>query len=74
VRQAVQIGAHSMAYLTAPYAFKEMLFREAAAVGASGIRVDVELSGIFPAPEARRWSALDDYIALARRYHLAIPR
>jgi hypothetical protein len=67
------IGVHSMLYLTHPFGAKRAMFREAAAVGASTIRVDVELSAIFPAPPAAPdWSGVDQYMALARTYHLRV--
>jgi hypothetical protein len=67
------IGVHSMLYLTHPFGAKRAMFREAAAVGASTIRVDVELPAIFPAPPAAPdWSGVDQYIALARTYHLRV--
>ncbi|MGZ4185467.1 MAG: hypothetical protein ACXVFA_09035 [Solirubrobacteraceae bacterium] len=67
------IGVHSMLYLTHPFEAKRAMFREAAAVGASTIRVDVELSAIFPAPPAPPdWSGVDQYMALARTYHLRV--
>jgi hypothetical protein len=67
------IGIHSMLYLDHPLGAKRAMFREAAAVGASTIRVDVELSAIFPAPPgAPDWSGLDQYMSLARIYHLRV--
>jgi hypothetical protein len=67
------IGVHSMLYLTHPLGAKRAMFREAAAVGASTIRVDVELPAIFPAPPAvPDWSGVDQYMALARTYHLRV--
>jgi hypothetical protein len=67
------IGVHSMLYLTHPFGAKRAMFREAAAVGASTIRVDVELPAIFPAPPAAPdWTGVDQYIALARTYHLRV--
>ena len=67
------IGVHSMLYLTHPFGAKRAMFQEAAAVGASTIRVDVELSAIFPAPPAPPdWSAVDQYMQLARTYHLRV--
>lgn len=67
------IGVHSMVYLTDPFGAKLAMFREAAAVGASTIRVDVELSAIFPAPPAAPdWRGVDQYMALARIYHLRV--
>jgi ABC-type sugar transport system substrate-binding protein len=44
------IGVHSMLYLTHPFSAKQAMFEEAAAVGASTIRLDIELSGVFPNP------------------------
>jgi hypothetical protein len=67
------IGVHSMLYLTHPFGAKRLMFREAGAVGASMIRVDVELSAIFPAPPAAPdWSGVDQYMALARTYRLRV--
>ncbi len=67
------IGVHSMLYLTHSLGAKRAMFREAAAVGASTIRVDVELPAIFPAPPAvPDWSGVDQYMALARTYHLRV--
>lgn len=67
------VGVHSMLYLTHPFGAKRAMFREAAAVGASTIRVDVELSAIFPAPPAAPdWSGVDQYMALARTFHLRV--
>jgi hypothetical protein len=67
------IGVHSMVYLTDPFGAKLAMFREAAAVGASTIRVDVELSAIFPAPPAAPdWTGVDQYMSLARTYHLHV--
>lgn len=70
--RASQLGAHSMLYVTTPYPFKQVMFAEAAALGASEIRVDVDLSGIFPTPGATDWTGLDDYIQLARQYGLRV--
>lgn len=67
------IGVHSMLYLTHPFAFKVAMFSQAAALGASTIRVDVELSGVFPSPTGPPdWSGLDQYMWLAHRYHLRV--
>ena len=67
------IGVHSMLYVTDPLGAKRAMFGEAAAVGASTIRVDVELSAVFPAPPAPSdWSGVDQYVALARTDHLRV--
>ena len=73
VRPDSPYGAHSMVYASAPSSFKEAMFREAAAVGASSIRVDVSVSAIArPMSAERDWSSLDEYIALARHYRLQV--
>jgi hypothetical protein len=61
-----------MVYANAPASFKEAMFREAAALGASSIRVDVSVNTIVRGPDARDWSSLDEYVALARRYRLQV--
>jgi hypothetical protein len=67
------IGVHSMLYLTHPFAAKRAMFEQAAAVGASTIRVDVELSGVFTEPNGPPdWTGVDQYMSLARRYHLRV--
>ena len=97
------IGAHSMLYLNTPFGAKQAMFAQAAAMGASEIRLDVELSAVFPKaaqppqqetigglpgllgpdPLARPpaeneaspepdWSELDQYMELAREYHLRV--
>ncbi len=73
VRPDSPYGAHSMVYASAPSSFKEAMFREAAAVGASSIRVDVSVSAIArPMSAERDWSSLDEYIALARHHRLQV--
>src|SRR5450755_3513523 len=67
----VPIGVHSMLYLNTPFSAMQAMFKEASAIGASYIRLDLELSGVFPEPNAPPdWSGVDDYIALARQDHL----
>jgi hypothetical protein len=61
-----------MLYSNAPYAFKQAMFSEAAALGVSEIRVDVDLSDIFPSAGQAEWSGLDDYLRLARVYRLQV--
>lgn len=65
-------GVHSMLYLDAPLAFQEALFREAAAMRAAWIRLDVAVPDIVRTPRARDWRALDSDLALARRYGLRV--
>ncbi len=67
------IGVHSMLYLTTPFGGKQAMFQEAAAVGASTIRLDVELSAVFPDENGPPdWAGIDQYMWLARRYHLRV--
>jgi hypothetical protein len=67
------IGVHSMLYLTDPWGAKQAMFRQAAEIGASTIRVDVELSAVFPDPSGPPdWSGVDQYVRLARRYRLRV--
>jgi hypothetical protein len=62
-----------MLYLDHPFSAKEAMFQEAAAVGASTIRLDISLSGVFPNPSGPPdWSGVDQYMRLARRYHLRV--
>ncbi len=65
-------GLHSMLYLDAPLGFQEALFREAAAMRAGWIRVEVSLPAVVPAPGVRDWRALDADLVLARRYGLRV--
>jgi hypothetical protein len=67
------IGVHSMLYLTHPFSAKQAMFQEAAAVGASTIRLDIELSAVFPNPDGTpNWSGIDQYMLLAELYHLRV--
>jgi hypothetical protein len=67
------IGVHSMLYLNTPPNAIQVMFREAAAIGASTIRLDIELSGVFVnANSPPDWSGVDDYMRLSRQYHLRV--
>jgi hypothetical protein len=67
------IGMHSMLYLDHPYGAKQAMFRAAAAIGASEIRLDISVPGVFPVPDsAPDWSGVDQYMSLARRYRLRV--
>lgn len=50
------IGAHSMLYLSTPYSAMTDMFRQASDMGASDIRLNIELSTVFPGrpPRDRR--------------------
>src|SRR6185369_17052110 len=64
-------AAHGMIYLDSPPSFKEAMFAQAASLGASDIRVDVDVSEIVQG-QARDWSGLDEDVALARKYHRGV--
>lgn len=67
------IGVHSMLYDNDPFGAKAAMFREAAAVGASTIRLDISLVDVFPtAAGAPDWTGIDQYMLLARRFHLRV--
>jgi hypothetical protein len=62
-----------MLYLSSPYSFKRAMFAEAAAMHASAIRVEVAPAAIIPgALDTPDFSGLDQYMALAERYHLRV--
>jgi hypothetical protein len=65
------LAAHGMIYLDSPPSFKEAMFAQAAELGASDIRVDVDVSEIVNGG-ARDWTGLDEDVALARKYHLGV--
>jgi hypothetical protein len=72
-RVMAPIGVHSMLYLNTPFSAKQAMFKQAAALGASEIRLDLELSGVFANPNTPPdWSGVDQYAWLARRYHLRV--
>jgi hypothetical protein len=62
-----------MLYVNTPPTATQTMFKEAAAIGASEIRLDVELSGVFANPHSPPdWSGVDEYMSLARQYHLRV--
>ena len=70
---ASAIASHAMLYLDSPPAFREAMFREAAASGATSIRIDVPIPAIVRNPHGERWWAeLDDIARLAREYRLEV--
>ncbi len=69
---AGRLAAHGMVYLDSPPSFKEAMFAQAARLGASAIRVDVDVSEVVRPDGSRWWTGLDEDIALARRYHLEV--
>lgn len=76
--QASPISAHAMVYsCCTPSPMKERIFAEAKALGASYIRVDVELDAIFgDIGGAKRdepdWSGLDEIEALSQKHGLPV--
>ena len=44
------IGAHSMLYLNTPFSAMKAMFAQASEMGASDIRVNIEVSSVFPGP------------------------
>ena len=76
-RAASPVSSHAMVYTCCtPHAMKERAFAESKALGASFIRVDVELGPIFESAGQPRqqpdWSGLDDVMELSRRYRLPV--
>jgi hypothetical protein len=72
-RQPSPVGVHSMLYLDHPFSAKEAMFKAAAALGATTIRLDIALSGVFPDQAGPPdWSGVDQYTLLARRYRLHV--
>jgi len=71
--RTVPIGVHSMLYLNTPVSAMRAMFQQAAAIGATEIRLDLELSGVFANPgRPPDWSGVDEYMSLARQYHLRV--
>lgn len=67
------IGVHSMLYVTDPFGAEQAMFTQASQLGASTIRLDIELSAVFNGPDgAPEWAGVDQYMTLARRYHLHV--
>src|SRR5262245_43584929 len=65
---AGSLAAHGMVYLDSPPSFKQAMFAQASALGASAIRVDVDVSEI----EASGWAGFDEDVALARKYRIGV--
>jgi len=69
-------AAHSMVYAYGmPLAEKERAFAEAKAMGASEIRLDIELNSVFTRTWGtvwRSWSGVDEVMALSRKYDMPV--
>lgn len=48
------IGAHSMLYLNTPFSAMKAMFAQASDLGASDIRLNIEVSSVFPGPAEPR--------------------
>lgn len=48
------IGAHSMLYLNTPFSAMRAMFAQASDMGASDIRLNIEVSSVFPGPAQSR--------------------
>ena len=70
---ASAVASHAMLYLDSPPGFREAMFREAAASGATSIRVDVPVPVVVTGPSGERsWSELEDVARLARKYDIEV--
>lgn len=70
---ATPIGAHSMLQLDDPPSFMQAMFAQAAAMGASAIRLDIAPAIVFSDPsQPPDFSGLDEVVALARQYQLQV--
>ena len=75
---ASPVSAHAMVHTCCTSSpMKERVFSEAKDLGAGYIRVDVEMSSIFEAPDGSEaaepnWSGLDKVISLSRKYELPV--
>ena len=75
---ATPVSAHTMVHsCCTPNALKERVFSEAKDLGAEYVRVDVEMSPIFEAPDGSKsdppnWSGLDEITALSKKYDLPV--
>jgi hypothetical protein len=67
------VSSHAMVYTCcSPQPLKERAFAESKALGASYIRVDVELGPMFDSSGQPDWRGLDAITALSRRYQLPV--
>jgi len=76
---ANNVGMHAMLFPDTPYSAKQEMFAQAKAVGASYIRVDLGLTGIFTRGEYRghpfyqtHWTQTDQYAELSNRYGVKV--
>jgi hypothetical protein len=65
-----RIGVHSMLYSNTLFGGKKAFFKESAASGASSIRFDIALSGVFADPKKPDWTGVNEFMQLCRKYKL----
>jgi hypothetical protein len=65
--RSAALGAHGMVYLDASPVFKAAIMREAAALGATLLRVDVPLALMRPTPGLPDYRAFDEEVDLGRQ-------
>jgi hypothetical protein len=66
-------AVHSMVYSTSPYGFKRAMFAEAAASGASSIRLDLVLGAVFAGgADEPAWDQVDEIVALSREFRIRV--
>ncbi len=71
---AQPIGAHSMLYLNTPFSAMKAMFAQASDMGASDIRLNIEVSSVFPGPaEPTQQSPLGPIERRAPRLHVSGP-
>jgi hypothetical protein len=72
--QAAPISSHAMVHsCCTPSAMTERVFSEAEQLGAEYIRVDVELNGVFAAPDAEpNWTGVDEMMRLSKKHDLRV--
>src|SRR5947208_7691931 len=57
------IGMNPMLYLSTPFGAEQAMMSQAAAGGASMVRLEIELMVVFPNPNGQPdWSALSHYV------------
>jgi hypothetical protein len=62
-----------MLALPDPFGGEQAMLSQAAAGGVSTVRLEIELRYVFPTPDGTPdWSALNQYLSLARTYHLRV--
>jgi hypothetical protein len=66
------IGMNPMLTLAGPFGAEQAMLSQAAAGGASTVRLDIELTRVFPGAPQPDWASLNQYISLARTYHLRV--